>query len=79
MNYRRQSAFLLKRGTQMVLGKFLEVEHYCIRFPTDNQLNAPLLKVVGGKAPDGHVRAINIETGDEVHIGMEDPMLVIHL
>lgn len=63
----------------MVLGKFLEVGHYCIRFPTDTQLNAPLLKVVGGKAPEGHVRAINHETGEEVYIGMADPMLIIHL
>lgn len=63
----------------MVLGKFLEVGHYCIRFPEDSQLNVPLLKVVGGRAPEGHIRVINLETGDEGHIGIEDPMLIVHL
>lgn len=62
-----------------VLGKHLEVDHFCIRFPVPGQLNTPLLKVVGGGDPaPGEVRVLNLSDNGYEMIKQNEPMLIIH-
>lgn len=62
-----------------VLGKNLEVDHYCVRFPVPGQSNAPLLKVVGfGDPAPGEVRVFNLDTNDYEMIKPDEPVLIIH-
>ena len=63
----------------VVRGISLPMGQYCIRFPGETQLNAPLLQRVDVVAPRGFVKVKNLWSNELEDVGDDQRMLPIYL